>query len=413
MKTLKTIFSILLLSFVFNSSYAQIEEEVDFSTFGLILHGTLTYPDSIHKFPLVILVHGSGPNERDQAITLTGGNSLCLYPDIYNWTIRNFKDLSDQLVARNYAVLRYDKRTNTYPNLNPATVTVNHFVDDINSAVETLRVHERVDSNCVALLGHSQGSALIPLAAINNQNVTHLISLAGPVTPIDTIYTEQIRELYYRCVPDSLAGDSVANSYYAVFDSIRNDLYPSNKAFQGAFPLFWKSWLDRTDSVLSNYAKAGLPSLFLQGTNDFNVPFQELSRFEDGLSNPENDYILFDSVNHFGTYYGETRVDTAITFSIANWLGKAPTLAVGDQWGFESIQVFMDRNAIRIRSQKQMLRVELYDIQGRRLYSQEIEGHTSSISTNALLKSTQMVFCKVYLAHGQVVRTFRLALIHS
>lgn len=392
--------SLIIVCICLNSGFAQISESITFNNNGLSLYGTLSFADSNYKYPLVILVHGSGPSDRDQTVTLTGGNAQCIYPDIYGNTLKNLKDISEQLVDNNYAVFRYDKRTYTHSNLNLQTITIFDFISDAEAAVEQLKGHRNVDSSCIVLLGHSQGATLIPL--VKHSSVTHLISLAGHKTPIDTIYTEQIRDLYYKCLNDTAQGDSAADTTYQDFYSIRNGTYPPNQAFMGAYPPFWKSWIDVTDSTLYNYESKNLPSLFLQGKNDFNVPYPELNFFSDSLSNPANDYLLFDSINHFGTYYGNHIFDTSITIEIVKWLGKSPTLLTSlKKQEFNDLYGLISRyeNTLFISKKINVRELKIYDYSGRLILVKQ--GNTEIINLPNNTKN-QIIITQIMLNDGKV-----------
>ena len=96
--------------------FAQTEQSLSFESDGLTLNGTLAIPDSEGPHPVVVLVHGSGPNDRNATFPISDTESVlpCLFPDLFGDTIRSFRDISDALVKSGIAVFRYDKRTFTY-----------------------------------------------------------------------------------------------------------------------------------------------------------------------------------------------------------------------------------------------------------------------------------------------------------
>ncbi len=393
--------SILILSFI--QINAQITEEVKFRSTGLTMNGTLSLPDTNHRFPLIILVHGSGPSDRNQTAQFVGGNYACLYPDLVGSTLRNFQDLSIQMNLRNYAVFRYDKRTFTHQFLNPTTIDVGDFVQDGVAAVEHLKDHRFIDSNCIILLGHSQGASLIPEIAMQSSHVSHLISLAGLCTPIDSIYTYQVQEIFYRCEQDTITADSLADLLYVGFDSIRTGTYPEDKVFENAYPHFWKSWIDNTDSVVSNYRNSELPALFLQGSNDFNVPKEEMFKFEQKLGNSNYTYVLFDSVNHYGTYYGEPNFQTSISDTIAAWLNKQPSpLGINESNFGSKISIIATNGGFILESNEAIQEARIFNAAGQLI--KEVNHSPFDVKLNSS-QVNQPLIIEVSFVNGELVRT--------
>ncbi len=131
------------------------------------LPGTLSLPLGNGPFPAVVLVHGSGPNDRDETI---GPN-------------KPFRDLAHGLASRGTAVLRYEKRTKQHPilmSLTRSSVTVKEeTIDDAVAAVEVLRNHNKIVPNRIFVLGHSLGGMLIPRIAKAEAGIAGLRPGAG------------------------------------------------------------------------------------------------------------------------------------------------------------------------------------------------------------------------------------------
>ncbi|MCK5741895.1 MAG: DUF3887 domain-containing protein, partial [Chlorobi bacterium] len=146
------------------------EEEIVFGKDSLKLPGTLTIPysDDDETFPVVILVHGSGPNDRDETV---GPN-------------KPFKDLALGLASMGVAVFRYDKRTKVhgmkiYKNDHDFTLA-DETIDDAVEAVKLMKNHPSIDSYNIFVLGHSLGGMAIPRIGAETQNDTRgLIIMAG------------------------------------------------------------------------------------------------------------------------------------------------------------------------------------------------------------------------------------------
>ena len=158
------------------------EEDVTVGAAGWPLPGTLTMPVGAGPFPAIVLVHGSGPNDRDETF---GPN-------------KTFKDLALGLASRGIAVLRYDKRTKVHaaklPSLTSFTVQ-DEAIDDALTAVALLRKTARIDPRRIYVLGHSLGGTVIPRIGAADPALAGLIVMAGAVRPLERSILEQIQYL--------------------------------------------------------------------------------------------------------------------------------------------------------------------------------------------------------------------------
>ncbi|MBI3849342.1 MAG: DUF3887 domain-containing protein, partial [Verrucomicrobia bacterium] len=129
------------------------------------LPGTLTLPAKRAGFcPAVVLVHGSGPHDRDETVGLN----------------KPFRDLAWGLAAQGVAVLRYDKATKVFPNrfLSMRGLTVKEeTVDDALNAVARLRITEGIDANRIFVAGHSLGGNIAPRIGQVDSKIAGLIIL--------------------------------------------------------------------------------------------------------------------------------------------------------------------------------------------------------------------------------------------
>ncbi|MBI3926370.1 MAG: alpha/beta fold hydrolase [Armatimonadetes bacterium] len=133
------------------------DREVEFIRAGMTFPGTLEYPAGAVRLPAVVLVHGSGPNDRDE--TLHDGPV----------ELRPFRELSQALASLGFVVLRYDKRSyllGKYGNLaGSAALLPQDYIEDARAAIEFLRAQPEVDAERILLVGHSQGASLAPWVA--------------------------------------------------------------------------------------------------------------------------------------------------------------------------------------------------------------------------------------------------------
>jgi hypothetical protein len=157
------------------------EKEIQIGKGIWSLPGTLSLPKGDGPFPAVILVHGSGPLDRDETI---GPN-------------KPFRDLAHGLASRGIAVLRYEKRTKEHQimmAMMTSNITVKEeTVDDVVSAFEALASQDKIDSKRIVVLGHSLGGMLIPRIGAAEDKISGFISLAGSTRPLEDLVLEQTR----------------------------------------------------------------------------------------------------------------------------------------------------------------------------------------------------------------------------
>src|SRR5690606_33504632 len=160
--------SFLLIFSLLNSVdlISQEAEEVSFNHEGLMVYGTFLKPEGGGPFPTLIIGPGSGPNDRDATILVTGSNAQCLYPEIYGNTLKPYKQLAEALADSGYAVLRYDKLEYTYPT-NLGTISFSKLWLPVESAIDYVKTRNDVDTTNITLIGHSESSYLIPYIAMN------------------------------------------------------------------------------------------------------------------------------------------------------------------------------------------------------------------------------------------------------
>ena len=131
---------------------------------GITLAGTLTVPRGAGPFPAVILVSGSGAQNRDE--------------EVYGH--RPFLILADHLTRQGIAVLRYDDRGVGGSGGNPATATSKEFADDAYAAFSFLRNQENIDPERTGIIGHSEGGIIAPMLAAKHPEVGFIVLLGAP-----------------------------------------------------------------------------------------------------------------------------------------------------------------------------------------------------------------------------------------
>lgn len=157
--------------------YPYDEEEVVYENeeAGVKLAGTLTLPRSEGPFPAVILISGSGQQNRDEEIV---GH-------------RPFLVLSDYMTRRGIAVLRVDDRGTGGSTGNFSQATTEDFAGDVLAGIEYLKSREEIDPTQIGLIGHSEGGLISPLVAVKSQDVAFIVLMAGPgITGEEILYLQ-------------------------------------------------------------------------------------------------------------------------------------------------------------------------------------------------------------------------------
>jgi uncharacterized protein len=131
---------------------------------GIRLAGTLTLPNKTGVFPVVILISGSGPQNRDEELM---GH-------------KPFLVLSDYLTKNGTAVLRYDDRGTASSQGDFKSATSADFATDVLSAIAFLQTRKEINKNKIGLIGHSEGGLIAPMVASKSKDVAFVVLLAGP-----------------------------------------------------------------------------------------------------------------------------------------------------------------------------------------------------------------------------------------
>lgn len=153
--------------------YPYLEEEVRFDNkaAGITLAGTLTLPRKEGRFPAVILISGSGPQNRDEELL---GH-------------KPFLVLADRLTRNGIAVLRFDDRGTAASGGMFATATSADFATDVKAAVAYLKSRKEINPSKIGLAGHSEGGMIAPMVAVGNPEIGFIVLLAGPGIPGDEL----------------------------------------------------------------------------------------------------------------------------------------------------------------------------------------------------------------------------------
>ncbi|WP_258207666.1 alpha/beta hydrolase family protein [Paenibacillus radicibacter] len=271
------------------------EKEVVVGEGDLALPGTLTLPVGKTNVPVVVLVHGSGPNDRDES-------ALSLKP---------FRDLAVGLAAQGVAVLRYEKVTREHT-LQSSAAAKGKFtvkeetIDDAIRAVQAVKKIEGIDTKKIIVVGHSQGGMLIPriIEADKNQDIAKAVIIAGPATSLEDIMIEQSE---YGIESLKQLGQSTASMEQQLemmkqqVALIKDPAYSTSKLPEGFMlgnPYWWLDFRNYSGPAIAKNQKT--PLLIMQGENDSQVLAHHLDAWKKGLANRSDvTYASYPKVNHF------------------------------------------------------------------------------------------------------------------
>lgn len=187
-----SILLLLLLShFAFSQENKFRSEEVDYwnTTDSVHIFGTLTIPETGSKFPAVLLITGSGTQDRDATV----------------FGHKSFKIIAEYLTNRGFAVLRVDDRGAGKSTLgrNPKSATSENFAKDVLSGVNFLKNRSDINPSNIGLIGHSEGGMIAPMAANQSKDVAFIVSLAGTGVPGHIVSHNQMETMLFASKMDS------------------------------------------------------------------------------------------------------------------------------------------------------------------------------------------------------------------
>jgi Dienelactone hydrolase and related enzymes len=268
------------------------ETEVQIKTGELVLPGTLTMPVGQGPFPAVVLVHDSGPQDRDETI---GPN-------------KPFRDLAWGLATYGIAVLRYEKRTRVYgqklqqdKKLLTSFTVYEETVDDAVSAVALLSQTPGIRPDRIFVLGHSQGGMMIPRVGQKDRKAAGFIIMAGLTRPLEDAILKQNR---YLLSISGLSGEEVKKrleeleNKVAKIKSLTGADANSAEVILGAAPAYW---LDlRGYNPVEEARKIDKPLLIIQGKRDYQVIEEDFEAWKKGLKGKAKvTFKLYPDCNHF------------------------------------------------------------------------------------------------------------------
>lgn len=269
---------------------AQKSDTLFVSIDGIKLHTVLTTPSTAANVPLAIFIAGSGPTDLDGNNPMMKNNSL--------------RYLSDALVEKNIATLRFDKygiAQSADPAFDESKLTFDHYVNDVVSLFEQMKAKGFTD---IYIVGHSEGS-LIGLAAIQKAKVKGFVSVAGAGFSADEILKTQLKpqlppDMYDQTIGliDSLKnGNQVTSAPVALYSLFRPSVQP-----------YLISWFKYSPVELMS--KTSCPTLIIQGDKDLQITITDAENLAKAAKNGK--LIVVKEMNHvLKTVTGDTQENMA------------------------------------------------------------------------------------------------------
>ena len=280
---IKTLNTYKAPEYVNNSKFTELNITIGNNPWQL--PATLSIPNGNGPFSCVILIHGSGPNDKDETI---GPN-------------KPFKDIAWGLATKEIAVLRYDKRTFVYPDkiANDKEFTIKEeIIDDVLQAIDTLTVQSYAPIDEIFILGHSLGGMMAPKIASLNPSISGAILMAAPARNLEDLILDQTKYLY------NLDGNIDENEQELI-DEIEQDVQKIKtlniSENESVFTLYKSYWeylnLYHQVEITQNLS---MPLLILQGKRDYQVSYEEdyaiwyeIFQQKDGFS-----FQTYETLNH-------------------------------------------------------------------------------------------------------------------
>lgn len=278
MKNIVLLLTIFFLSFV----NAQDKKENTYKESNVILKinndqlfGTLTVPDLSKKYPVALIIAGSGPTDRDGNNPMMKNNSL--------------KMLAESLAKNGIASLRYDKRgigESKASAISESSLVFENYTEDAKSWINFLKQDKRFSQ--LVIIGHSEGSLI---GMIAGAKANKFISIAGAGDSADKIIKAQIA---------SKSNKQIEDMTFPIIDSLKTGntvkkVDPMlNTLFRASIQPYLISWFKYNPQT--EIKKLNIPILILQGNNDLQVTVQDAENL--AKSNKNTELLIVDKMNH-------------------------------------------------------------------------------------------------------------------
>ena len=290
--------------------YPYYSEEVKFENpkDKILLAGTLTLPEKSGKFPAVILISGSGPQNRDEELL---GH-------------KPFLVLSDYLTTNGIAVLRFDDRGTAKSTGDFKNATTFDFATDVEYAIKYLQTRKEINKNSIGLIGHSEGGIIASIIASKNKNIDFIVLIAGSTLRGDKLLLLQKHKIetqmginkqlietnqqifadaYEIILNEQIKQKTLSDTLSNYFTSKYGKALPENQkeALINQLTSSWMINFIRLDPAIY-LKKVSCPILAINGDKDLQVPSKEnLKIIENIFKNSKNTNVEIkelENLNH-------------------------------------------------------------------------------------------------------------------
>ncbi len=277
--------------------YPYTEEEITFknSKAKITLSGTFTYPKVGKNFTTIVLISGSGPNDRNET------------------AMGHFLLLSDYLTRKGYATLRFDKRGIKKSTGNYSKATTLNFAEDVEFAVDYLKTRKEVNIKKIGLIGHSEGGLIAPIVASKRDDIAFIILMAGTGVSGEEILLKQNYDIAKAAgvTEEDLEKSKVLNK--KIYDLIKTEKDPKileekivklEPKLKNQISTLKGKWFKKflTLEPKTYLQKVTIPILAINGDKDLQVSAKEnLEEIEKALKVANNkNYTIkyFKGLNH-------------------------------------------------------------------------------------------------------------------
>lgn len=304
----------------YSQSHKFYETKVAVVTGTYTLPGVLCVPNNTKNPPVVILLAGSGPNDKDETI---GANKV-------------LKDLAVGLASNGIATYRYDKRTLVYGK--EISKKMNDFdlnqevIDDAISTVNMVKKNPEFKESKIYIIGHSLGAMCAPLIANKSKSVSGIVLLAGNARPLEDLLIEQYTYIFGLDsidISEKKDLEEITKQIKTVKDPALLKTAKTDELPLGLTSHYWQSITKYNQVQVAKKLKQ--PILVIQGERDYQVTMTDFNLWKENLSsNSKNQFISYPGLNHLlmkgegkstpTEYEKQGNVDVKIIIDITNWI---------------------------------------------------------------------------------------------